>query len=139
MKLKRKDIYRFKDEVNICGEEIVYYRLIGCGVIFEHNKTEEEVVVSDDVVFKKELLEKGSLENFDGTEDHLRTYSEAEFFESYGGYHMGTDDVSIEDLIIAEWAAIINSERSDFATTASALKSFDKAVTAKDFNLNLIN
>ena len=117
--MKTVDIFKFKQEVNIAGDTCVYYRLIGCNTTIVHDNFEETIQVMD-----------GEL----GSDEHCRTYTEGEFFDVYGGYHMGTEDVSIEDLVKVEWAMMIDQERNARVATAEEMKSFNRPVTAGMFN-----
>ena len=111
--MKTEDIFRFKQEIEIAGEPMVYYRLIGSNITFIHDKFEETIQVIDDDVEASECSV---------------VYPESRFFEEYGGFHMGTDDVSIEDLIKMEWGMIVDNERSDRPCSAEELKKFDSPV-----------
>lgn len=122
-KVKNNIIKSFESEF---GLNSTIYELIGCNMKIIHvvGYGDSYVEVHDILAFKS------------GDPDFVNMYPEARFFEEYGGFHMGTDDVSIEDLIMMEWAFLISNERSDFATTASHLKSFNKKVKVSDLELN---
>lgn len=119
--LSKSDIFRFKQEIKIAGDTVVYYRLIGSNILFVHDLFEETVQVMDDELDSSE---------------HSVVYPESRFFEEYGGFHMGTEDVSIEDLIKMEWSLILENEKSDRPATDTQLKDFDSPVTADSFNFN---
>jgi hypothetical protein len=120
--MNKDDLYTFKQELVIAGDTVFYYRLIGSNLLFVHDTFDETVQVMDDELDSSE---------------HCVVYPESRFFEEYGGFHMGTDDVSIEDLIKIEWAMILDNEKSDRAVTAAQLKSFNSPVSASSFNFEL--
>jgi hypothetical protein len=115
---KIDDIFKFKKVEDICGCKIVFYRLIGTNITFSHDVNAETITVIDD-----ELV---------GGEEEYVVYPEARFFEEYGGFHLGTDDASIEDLIRFEYKFLIDSERSDFAATKAVMRTMNKPVKFAD-------
>ena len=75
------DLFGFKQTKTFDGEDVVYYRLIGANLLFIHDKFDETVQVMDDEL---------------DSDEHSVVMHQSEFFESYAGYHMGTDDVTID-------------------------------------------
>ena len=112
-----ENIFGFKTVDVVSGEKIVFYRLIGTNKTIIHNKTMETVEVMDDVV---------------GNDEDYLTYNETEFFEEYGGYHLGTDDASIEDLVRFEYKFIIDCERSDSSASARDMEKLNVPVSFAD-------
>lgn len=121
---KIEDIFKFKKVEDICGQEFVFYRLIGTNISFSHSVDEEIITVIDDEL---------------GEDEDFVVYPEVRFFEEYGGFHLGTDDASIEDLIRFEYKFIIDSERSDFAATKEVMKTLNKPVKFADIAHNNFN
>jgi hypothetical protein len=111
-----KNIFGFKT-VKDFSDDSVFYDLIGLNVMVVHDKFLETVQVIDDVV---------------GGEETVVTYDESRFFDEYGGYHLGTDDASIEDLVKFEYKFLIDCERSDFSATETVMNSMDKPVKFAD-------
>ena len=119
--MKKKSIadkFEFKREVTIFGEVSIYYMVVGVNFIIRHDVTDEEV----------HIIEYKIIE---GDDEFKVTYSEAEFFEAFGGYHMGTDDVSIEDLIKFEYTTILDRS-SDIQVPKGMMKAFDTPVSYAD-------
>lgn len=121
---KEKKTYGFKEVKDICGDEIVYYRLIGCNSVIIHDKFEETVQVMDDEM---------------NSDEHCVTYPESRFFEEYGGFHMGTEDVTVEDLVRIEYKFIIDSERSDCSATPAVMETMNKPVKFADIAYHNFN
>jgi len=90
-------------------------------LLFIHDKFDETVQIMDDELDSSE---------------HCEVMNQFEFFESYAGYHMGTDDVTISDLIKQEYLMHINCQSDLRATneTVQLLKAGDnfKPVSFKD-------
>ena len=121
-----QDIFTFKQTKVICGEPVVYYRLIGNNLLFIHDKFDETVQIMDDELDSSE---------------HCEVMNEFEFFESYAGYHMGTDDVTIGDLIKQEYLMHIDCQ-SDVASTAKTMEELNKhfkPVSFKDISYQNFN
>ena len=121
---KENKTYGFKEVKDICGDKVTYYRLIGCNSVFIHDDFEETIQVLDD--------------ELDASEDSM-TYPVSRFFEEYGGYHFGTEDVTIEDVIKMEYKFLIDAERSDFCATEAVMKSLNKPVSFKDIAYSNFN
>ena len=119
------DLFGFKQTKTFDGEDVVYYRLIGANLLFIHDKFDETVQVMDDEL---------------DSDEHSVVMHQSEFFESYAGYHMGTDDVTIEDLIRQEYILHIDI-RSDVRSTVTSMEQLNEKfspVSFKDIaNLNL--
>ncbi len=109
-RLSKKDIFSFKQTSVVCGDILIYYNLIGFNLLFIHDTVDETVHVMDD-----------ELDSF----EHSVIMCESEFFESYAGYHMGTDDVTIEDLIKQEYIMQVDCQ-SDVRSSARNMKQLEK-------------
>jgi len=85
------------------GDVLNYYHLIGTGIVYCEDVEMETIIQIDKI-------------------NHVTlNYNRTEFFEMYGGYHFGTEDVTIEDVIRREYVDLIGN--TDFAITKEHLLS----------------
>jgi len=118
MKKNIVDKFEFKREITLLGDLSIYYMVVGLNFIIRHDVDDEEVHIIE-------------YERKSGDKEFKISYSEAEFFEAFGGYHMGTDDVTIEDLIILEYTTILDRS-SDIQVPKGMMKAFDTPVSYAD-------
>ncbi len=57
-----------------------------------------------------------------GEDDYMQVLDESRFFEESGGFDMGTENLSVEDLIKIEFKFLIDIDRSDRAAQKGELK-----------------
>lgn len=102
----------FKYEIDVLGDTIKVYQLFGTGCTIMHDISNETVNVYD--------------RTFTNDERNVK-YTEGEFFESYAGYHLGTDDTTIDDVVRNEYKFMIDMN-CDQKISKVELKQFNNKV-----------
>jgi len=125
--MKQEDIFTFKEEVEFGNTTCVYYRLIGTGITILHNHFEETVSVTDRTF---EYLD----EEF--SSEYFITYNEKDFIEEYGGFSIGKEIITIEELVRSEWYVIINSLFSERIISNKEMEKMTFDVKARGFRYN---